>query len=228
MNIKKDFEKSICRKFINGSNVIPSYKTTYKLIEEDREAPDFVIKDSKENKIGLEITSAYHDQDRAKGFWKPLRSNKEDIYDSRGNCIRGKIPLKDVILNPDIKLASFVKNKIDKKCMNDYGLQCILIIFVGDPLWSDRTLIQIRKTSKVPERNPFFEIYVCVDVPSSTEFSPYSGGRVFFRIYPSTNKLHNLDQETYKKLKKNFEEQCKQLEKMSLEDMEAKFKNLKF
>ncbi len=105
------------------------------MIEEDREAPDFVLKDSKENGIGLEITSAYHDQDRAKGFWEPLRSNKECIYDSRGDCIRGDIPIKDVILNPDIKSASFVKNEIDKICIN--GLQCILIIFVGDPVWSD-------------------------------------------------------------------------------------------
>ncbi len=198
------------------------------MIEEDREAPDFVLKDSKENGIGLEITSTYHDQDRAKGFWEPLRSNKECIYDSRGDYIRGDIPIKDVILNPDIKSASFVKNEIDKKCMNDYGLQCILIIFVADPVWSNRTLIQIRKISKVPERNPFSEIYVCVDVPYSTEFSPYAGKKTFFRIYPSTNKLHNLDQETYKKLKKNFEEQCKQLEKMSSEEMKAKFRDRYF
>lgn len=59
------------------------------------------------------------------------------IYDSRGDYIRGDIPIKDVILNPDIKLTSFVKNEIDKICINDYGPQCILIIFVGDPVWSD-------------------------------------------------------------------------------------------
>ncbi len=229
MNInKKDFEKSICMEFINSPNIIPSYNTTYTLIEEDREAPDFILEDSKENEIGLEITSAYYDQDRAKGYWKTLRSDKEGIYDSRGNCIEGNIPLKDVMLNPDEMLAFFVKKELDSKCLKTYGHQCILVIFVDAPLWSDRKLKLIRKIPKVLAGNSFFEIYVCVDVPYSTEFSPYLGRRVFFRIHPSTNKLHNLDQETYKKLKKDFEKRHTQFKKMSLEDMEAKFKNLKF
>lgn len=228
MNINKDVEKSICREFINSSNVIPSYNTTYSLIEEDREAPDFLLQDSKGTEIGLEITSAYHDQDRAKGFWKTLRSDKEGVFDSFGNCIKGHIPLNNVMLNPDEMIASFVRKRLDDKCLMAYEYQTILVIFISDPLWSDRKLKLIRKIPKVLARNPFFEIYVCVDVPYSTEFSPYLGRRILFRIHPSTNKLHNLDQETYKKLKKDFEKRHTQFKKMSLEDMEAKFKNLKF
>ncbi len=119
MNIKKDFEKSICMEFINSPNVIPSYNTTYRLIEEDREAPDFVLEDSKENEIGLEITSTYYDQDRAKGYWRTLRSDKEGIYDSFGNCIEGFIPLKNVMSNPDEMLAYFVKEVLDFKMPED-------------------------------------------------------------------------------------------------------------
>ncbi len=215
-------------KFVKGRNIIPSYNTTYTLVEEDREAPDFMLKDSKGNKIGLEITSAYYDQDRARGYWKPLRSDKKGIYDSRGNCIEGHIPIRDVMSNPDEMLVSFAKKKLKSKCLMDYGYRCILVIFADAPLWSNRKLKLIREIPKLLERNPFSEIYVCVDMPYSTEFSPYSGKLAFFRIYPCTNKLHNLDQETYKKLKKDFEERCKQLEKMSSEDIKSIFKDLKF
>ncbi len=167
MNInKKDFEKSICREFVNGRNVIPPCKTTYTLIDEDREAPDFFLQDSKGNKIGLEITSAYHDQELAKGYWKSIQYAKEGI-DS----------YQDVVMsNPDKMLIRFTKNIIENKCKKDYGQQCILIIYVEEPVWSDRKLKQIREIPKSLERNPFFEIYVCVNISI--------GKMSFFRIYP--------------------------------------------
>jgi hypothetical protein len=227
MNINKDVEKSICREFINSSNVIPSYNTTYSLIEEDREAPDFLLQDSKGTEIGLEITSAYHDQDRAKGFWKTLRSDKEGIFDSFGNCITGRIPLNNVMLNPNEMIASFVRKRLDDKCLMAYEYQTILVIFISDPLWNDRKLKLIREIPKSLKRNPFPVIYICVVVPHSSEFSPNAGKWTFYRIYPSTNKLHNLDQVTYKKLKYNFEKRCKQVENKSSKDIKAMLKDEK-
>jgi len=218
---KKDFEKSICIEFINSSNVIPPYNTIYSLIEEDREAPDFLLQNSKGNKISLEITSSYYDQDRAKGYWKVLRSDREGIFDSFGNRIEGYIPLNNVMLNPAEKLAFFTEGILRSKCLMDYGHQSILVIFVDAPLWDNRKLKLIREIPNSLEKNPFSEIYICVDVPCSTEFSPNAGKRTFFRIYPGTDKLHNLDQETYKSLKDNFEKRCKQVEKMSSKDIKA-------
>lgn len=175
MSNKKDFEKSICMEFINGSNVIPSYNTTYTLMEEDREAPDFILKDSKDNEIGLEITSAYHDQELAKGYWKSMQNAKEGI-DS----------YQDVVMsNSDNMLIPFIKSIIENKCKKDYGQQCILIIYVEDPLWNTRKLRKAREIPKSLERNLFFEIYACVNI-SIIESSPYAGKMSFFRIYPDT------------------------------------------
>lgn len=71
--------------------------------------------------------------------------------------------------------------------------------------------MRIREISKILKRNPFFEIYVCVYVPYSTEFSPYAGKLTFFKIHSFTDKLHN-DEEKYNKLKNDFEKQRKKLE----------------
>lgn len=173
--MNKDSEKSICREFINSSNVIPPYNTNSSLIEDDREAPDFFLQDSKGNKIGLEVTSAYHNQELAKGYWKSVQYAKEGI-DS----------YQDVVMsNPDKMLIPSIKNIIEKKCKKDYGQQCILIIHVVDPVWSDRKLKQILEISKSLKRNPFSVIYIGVVVPHSTEFSPNAGKMTFFRIHPS-------------------------------------------
>jgi len=218
MTIKKDFERNICREFMNSSNVIPPCNTTYSLIEDDREAPDFFLQDSNGNKIGLEITSAYHNQELAKGYWKSVQYAKE-----------GSDSYQDVVMsNPDKMLIPFIKNRIEDKCKKDYGQHCILIIHVEEPVWSDRKLKQIREIPKSLERNPFPVIYICVVVPHSNEFSPNAGKMTFFRIYPYTNKLHNLDQETYKKLKKDFEKRCQQFVKMTSEDIKSIFKDLEF
>ncbi len=72
--------------------------------------------------------------------------------------------------------------------------------------------MRIREISKILKRNPFFEIYVCVYVPYSTEFSPYAGKLTFFKIHSFTDKLHNMDEEKYNKLKNDFEKQRKKLE----------------
>ncbi|HDY67059.1 MAG TPA: hypothetical protein ENH85_04625 [Candidatus Scalindua sp.] len=109
--MNKDSEKSICREFINSSNVIPPYNTTYSLIEDDREAPDFFLQDSKGNKIGLEVTSAYHNQELAKGYWKSVQYAKEGI-DSYQDV---------VISNSDKMLIPSIKNIIEKNARKTMG-----------------------------------------------------------------------------------------------------------
>ncbi len=189
MNKKQELEKAVCDRFVNGENILPPHKHTY-TIKEYRDAPDCVLVDGKENEIGLEITTAYYDHDRARGTWTTIKS-KKGIYSSKGNYLgywnpttacfedehgnRVKLPTGDVIVEPDKCLASFVQNQINEKCQKDYGYQCILIIYLHAPLWDDETLKTIRKTIQIPERNPFFEIYIHVHVPSSGKF-------VFYKI----------------------------------------------
>ncbi len=216
MNLKRQFEQRIAKEFIKNENVIPSSKN-YKL-KEHGDAPDFIIKDDEENEIGLEITSAYYDQELAKGYFELLRSTKQGIDYSQNV----------VMLNPDIMLISFVKRILNKKCLKNYGNQSILVIYVDAPVWDNRKLNRIRGITRELKRNPFSEIFVCVEVPHCPEFSPNAGKLTFYRTYPYTDKLHNLDYETYNNRKKGFEKQSKKLKKMSIEEMEKKFKDVRF
>jgi hypothetical protein len=216
MNLKRKLEQRIANEFIKNKNVIPPSKN-YKL-KEHGDAPDFIIKDDIGNEIGLEITSAYYDQGLAKGYFELLRSAKGGI-DYSQNVI---------LLNPDIMLISFVKKILNKKCLKNYGEQPILIIYVDAPVWNNRKLNRIRGITSDLKRNPFSEIYVCVEVPHSTEFSPNAGKLTFYRIYPYTDKFHNLDYETYNNRKKGFEKQAKKLKKMAVEKMEEEFKDMRF
>lgn len=200
MDKKKALEKAVCERFVKGEYVIPPIERKYEL-KVHSDAPDFILKDDKGSEIGLEVTTAYYDQSRAEGTWK--RPSEKGIFDSRGNFLgswnpvkagfydrdgnRVKLPINDVITEPDKCLTSFVQNQINEKCKKNYGIPCILVIYAAAPLWDNETLEEIRNIIQVPEKNPFLEIYIHVHVPCGGSMSPeyeYEGKFVFWRIWP--------------------------------------------
>ena len=219
-DMKREFELAICKKFVNGQNIVPPPGTTYTMLEHG-DTPDFILKDNKNGKeIGLEVTSAYYNQNRAIGSWKAVRKadkGETGIFDSLGNTVNGSL-----IAEPDMSLASFVQYGLNRKCQNDYGRQCILIIYLYAPISDEEAITKIRKTAEIPERNPYSEIYVYLHIPFiKANYSPNAGKETFFRIYPFTNKLHNLDQNTYKQRKKQWEKGGEKVRKMTDEEVLA-------
>lgn len=150
------------------------------MIIQKREAPDFECRDQASREtFGLEVVTAYYNEQIAKGEWD-LARGKQESYSS------------GLLVNPDIQLAEFVNKELSNKCQKqcDVSHPVVLVVDARPPLTSEEDiLLSVLPAIQIPAQIPFQEIYLGVALPISTsESSPHEGQYWVWRLYPLPSK----------------------------------------
>jgi hypothetical protein len=149
-DIQIKHERAVGDDFIrwyNRANV-----TRFSFDTRPREAPDLGYVDGS-RVLNLELTDAYYDeQSDAAMQWDAARqkANAPDSW-SGGDF--------------DQALIKNINAAIAKKCRNDYGKDCVLIVAVRPGLTTDYEMEQILSEIKTPQKTPFIGIYLTGNFP---------------------------------------------------------------
>jgi hypothetical protein len=115
------------------------------------EAPDQRYVDGS-NILNIEITDAYYDKLDAEMQWKTARKESDAPDSWTGGDV-------------DRSLVSNINKAITKKCANDYGKNCVLLVTVRPALTSGDEMEQLLPEIKIPRRIPFTGMYLMGDFP---------------------------------------------------------------
>ena len=129
-------------------------------LSKKQETPDFIYTDEN-GEIGLEVTTAYYNQDHARVTAETGRGRrraftiKEIIDDPEG--IEGH-----TVWDPELSLIDFINSLIVKKYAKPYGENCVLVIRVLMPaLTTDYEFLhEVLPNIRLPEQTPFKEVYL--------------------------------------------------------------------
>lgn len=156
--LKKRHERAVGNKFIELYN--KREKTNY-IFKEQGEAPDLLYEDrSSGQKLGVEIVTAYGDENDAKGAWEIARGKRKD-YDS------------GLIIEPELRSLFSVEECIRKKFVKrpSVNSSCYLVIDVRDPLADEDTGEWLREHLVLPEKFPYARTFILV--PLTSEYRIY-------------------------------------------------------
>jgi hypothetical protein len=142
-------ELAVGYEFMRWFNQVNGKQFTYD--NRPHEAPDLRYVDGNQI-LNIEITDAYYDKEIAEMQWKTAR--KEE--DAPQGWIGGDF---------DRMLVSNINAGIAKKCRNDYGKDCVLVVAVRPGLTSAEEMEEMLSEIKVPEKTPFTGIYLTGDFP---------------------------------------------------------------
>ncbi len=147
--IQRNHERAVADSFVRWFNAKKG--KNFKYDSRPHEAPDQRYVDGDEI-LNIELTDAYYDKDDAAMQWKVAR--KED--DAPNHWMGGDI---------DRTLAANVSGIIAKKCRNDYGRDCVLVVAVRPALTSGEEMEQMLSMIEIPKKTPFTGIYLTGDFP---------------------------------------------------------------
>lgn len=116
------------------------------------EAPDFFCKGG-HLCFGLEITTCTYNEENYRMLAKWTKGPREGVACS---------PL---VKDPEHALAATINDRLNIKCLKNYGDECYLIIrIIRAPLTSDRDFREeVLPRISVPDKCPFREIYLTLD-----------------------------------------------------------------
>ena len=147
------FEQAVGDQFIDWLNTTSGFKYTFK--GRGNTAPDLIYSDG-QSELGIEITSAYYDSDHAKMQWQLARKIPDAPTTWSG-------------MNFDERLAKNIESKISEKCINDYGPNSVLIVFVRADLTFHNELVDLLNGIHLPTSIPFSAIYLLGLFPVSSD-----------------------------------------------------------
>jgi hypothetical protein len=147
--IQGKHERAVGEAFIRWFNAKNGKQFTYD--NRPHEAPDLRYMDG-DQVLYIEITDAYYDKDDAAMQWKAAR--RED--DAPARWIGGDI---------DRTFVANIRVGIAKKCLKDYGKDCVLVLAVRPGLTSAEEMEQLLSEIKIPQKTPFTGIYLTGGFP---------------------------------------------------------------
>lgn len=162
----KEYEKSITNQLLECLSIDAEFDYCG---NEGIEA-DIVYK-FEDNKLGIEVVTAYHDDYQAKIEWN-LRRSKIKMP-------KGGIGLfKDVKKNPDEEMLKSLQDNINKKCEKSiqgrYNERAWLCVFENSPLSDDDTVKYFKNNLIIP-KSKFERIYLL-------HLSPEGGGYKVWKL----------------------------------------------
>jgi len=168
-DLKKRHERAAGDRFIEAYN--RRYRTRF-ILREQRESPDLVYETRRGKLLGLEVATAYYDEEEAKMRWSLARGQDGGPWGGR----------------PDESLTQFINRVLADKCAKSYSFpgSCVLVIDACPRLTDER---EIRGTVlpaiSVPPVVPYGEIYLGVDLPISlAKPSGHEGQYRIWRLHP--------------------------------------------
>jgi len=145
-DVKRRAERGVAESFLLAYNSVT--RSAY-IIDADGEAPDFICRDPESgDRLGLEIATAYYDEQTAKGLWEMIRGRSDRASGS--------------VINPEATLADRLNQRLREKWKKDYGPRCVLALHADAELTSaaefDETVLP---SLEMPaEESPFEAVYV--------------------------------------------------------------------
>ena len=130
------------------------------------EAPDLVYRDGS-NVLHIEVVSAYYDPDHAKWLWGHARGRTDTSVKWEGSEF-------------DTGLLRSVETKITKKCLKQYGPDCVLVVSALPSLTSAAELDALLGGIILPAQVSFRSIYLTGDFPTT---SSENGGYNVWVLY---------------------------------------------
>ena len=159
--MNEQHERANGDKFIEWFNV--NYSTCLSYQGRADVAPDLVYS-SGDEKLLIEVTTAYYDRPHAEFLWDGAKSEKEQNEPWIG-------------VNPDKNLASAIMDRISDKSLKDYGQGCILIIVIPPGVTSHEDLSRLLESKELTE-NKSEGIYVVGTFPYINDDRTTGGYRV--------------------------------------------------
>ena len=126
--------------------------------------------------LGIEIATAYYNEDDAKADWDLARGISQFDSDSIA-------PLGPILIGPDKLIASAVQRELDDKCSKTYSRTDLVWLCV----YEHAALAEVSETEdlitrlKIPNKHPFEKIYLGFYAPLGD-----GGG---FRVYDLLEKI---------------------------------------
>jgi len=148
--LKKQHERAIADDFIDWYN--KNGNTKYRF-HKHGETPDFIYI-FENQKMLLEVTAEYYDEDYAKMLWQNARR-------------RPSAPQMWVGKEPDQNLINHANIGLTKKCAKKYPTGCILLINIYPEITTAEEFELLINQINIPSVNPFVEIYVGGNFPVS-------------------------------------------------------------
>lgn len=178
MTLKKQHEQAIGHRFVNWYNKM--HHTNFSLVRQADagEAPDLEYT----GVLRIEVTAAYYDDGDAQIRWR--RARRDPQAPSAWPIPRrdeGKVNAIIRHAGFDNRLVEHINQALTKKCRNDYGRACILVIDVRPPLTPVEDLDALIGDIKLPGQNPFTEIYLTGNFPGGRSSE---GGYHVRRLWP--------------------------------------------
>jgi len=152
--------------YATAANFVEWYNITFgqKLaLLRKQESPDFIYADAI-GEIGLEVTTAYYNQDDAKILAETGRG-KRRTYSIQEIVDAPKEINYQTVWEPEMSLVHFLNKLTMAKCSKHYGASCILVIRVPKPALTTRFEFEheVVPNVSVPAENSFNEIFLTAD-----------------------------------------------------------------
>ncbi len=145
-NLKQLHERAVVERFVQWHN---NCHSTQLAVAGRRVQPDFEVIDQNQEVNGIEVTTAYYDDQDAKGLWNLVRGKSTRFQSS-------------LMVNPDQKLAGSISELLAKKC-SKYGIasRVVLLIDIRAPV-TDCSDIERSVIPYIgyPDSVPFRAIYL--------------------------------------------------------------------
>ena len=172
--LKKRHERAAGDRFMAAYNRRHRTRFTFR---EQREAPDLAYATRKGRLLGVEVVTAYYNEQDARVRWGRARGQ-------HGGGWGG--------VNLDESLPTFINRVLADKCSKSYDFPapCVLVIDARPPLTDEDDIKQsILPAVEVPAVVPYRAIYLGVDLPVSLAHpSAHEGQYRMWRLYPSRGR----------------------------------------
>jgi len=149
---QQQFERKVGDSFITWYN--ESIGSFFIFCARPDDAPDLKYKDG-DVVLMLEVTSSYYDNNDAKLLWQNFRQLPHAPKGWGGK-------------NMDEALLLDVTRRIEKKCQNNYGKNCMLVVYIHPQMTEKEEVDELIHTVSVPASNPFKYIFLTGHFPMST------------------------------------------------------------
>ncbi len=139
-------ERTVADRFIEWYNAQHGTNFSFQKQARKKGDPDFEYNNGKLELI-VEVTDAYYDDRDAALQWQNARGDPKAHKKWSG-------------MNFDTALVAKINELLTKKCNNDYGSNCVLVINVQPQLTTVDDLGTRLAEIRIPIRNPFTRIYL--------------------------------------------------------------------
>lgn len=156
-DFKAEVEFATAKNFIEWYNRSVGRQLTFTC--RPAEAPDFIFRDTV-GEIGLEITTVYYDQKHARIAAETARERRKAY--TKQEFIENPALEMHWVAAPESKLIASINQRLIRKCRNNYGANCVLVVRIVSAALTDAYEFETVVVAHVraPAKHCFLKIFL--------------------------------------------------------------------